>query len=91
MKSTCGAAQFGIGAVTGFAVGTLVLGMAIMAFILLGIPRSVVVIYKPDIPKESFHKRFPKSNGYYNATYGGHIVDNLEIYVHSMLCYKLLI
>ena len=60
MQSTCGAAQLGIGAVTGFAFGTLLLGMAIMAFILLGIPRSVMVIYTSDIPKEWFHRRFPK-------------------------------
>ena len=54
LQSTGGTAQSSatiwIGALVGTAVGALLLGMAIMAFILLGIPRSVVMKCKPDIP-----------------------------------------
>ena len=40
-------ATLGTGAVIGIAVGTLLLGMAIMALILLGIPRSITVKHRP--------------------------------------------
>ena len=39
-----------IGVLVGTAVGLLLLGVVITSFILLGIPRSVVVKYEPDNP-----------------------------------------
>ena len=54
LQSTSGAAQssatIGIGALVGTAIGSLLLGVVITAFILLGIPRSVVITNRLAIP-----------------------------------------